>query len=212
MGYLLDNCLFGRLSSDIINQCQPYGCSMDADIDSFFHDNTKDNYSDYQNEMMGYSHCFYTDVNEYNAAHPDSPKRSELVCAFSLSNSALRTAPLPNSKRNRFNKHIPNSKRRSQYPAILIGRLCVFDAFRHLNVGREMMDLIKTIAIDSANTSAARYLVVDAVNQPKVLEYYLNNGFQFLFSSEEEEQECLHKGDSPTRLMFFDLIILNQNL
>ena len=61
MGYLLDNCLFDRLSSDIINQCQPYSCEKDADIDSFFHDNTKDNYSDYQNEMMGYSHCFYTD-------------------------------------------------------------------------------------------------------------------------------------------------------
>lgn len=36
MGYLLDNCLFDRLSSDIINQCQPYSCEKDADIDSFF--------------------------------------------------------------------------------------------------------------------------------------------------------------------------------
>ena len=159
MGYLLDNCLFDRLSSDIINQCQPYSCEKDADI-----------------------------------------------------NSALRTAPLPNTKRNRFNKPIPNAKRRSQYPAILIGRLCVFDNFRHLDVGREMMDLIKTLAVNPENPSAARYLVVDAVNTPKVLDYYLNNGFDFLFSSDEEEMNCLRKTSCPTRLMYFDLIVLNLQL
>ena len=32
----------------------------------------KDNYADYQNEMMGYSHCFYTDVSDYNSKHPES--------------------------------------------------------------------------------------------------------------------------------------------
>lgn len=212
MGYLLDNCLFDRLSSDLINQCQPYSCEIDADIDSFFYDNTKDNYADYQDEMMGYSHCFYTDVSKYNEEHPESPQKPELVCAFSLSNTALRTAPLPNPKRNRFNKSIPNAKRRSQYPAVLIGRICVFDSFRHLNVGKEMMDLIKTIVLNPENSSAARYLVVDAVNQPKVLEYYLSNGFQFLFSSDEEEQQCLRKSSCPTRLMYFDLILLNQQL
>lgn len=210
MGYLLDNCLFDRLTSDIIYQCQPYSCEKDADIDSFFHSNTKDNFADYQNEMMGYSHCFYTDVSDYNSTHPESPRQPELVCAFSLSNSALRTAPLPNPKRNRFNKSIPNAKRRSQYPAILIGQLCVFDKFRHLDVGREMMNLIKTLAINPDNTSAARFLVVDALNTPKVLEYYRNNGFDFLFSSDDEEMNCLHKASCPTRLMYFDLIVLNQ--
>lgn len=212
MGFLLDKCLFDRLSSEIIGRCKPYTCTIDTDIDSFFHDGTNDNYADYQEEMMGYSHCFYTDVSNCNDGCPASPEKPELVCAFSLSNTALRTAPLTNSRRNQFNRPIPNAKRRSQYPAILIGRLCVFDAFRHLNVGREMMDLIKTIAINPENSSAARYLVVDAVNRPKVLEYYLNNGFQFLFPSEEEERNCLRRKTCPTRLMFFDLILLNQRL
>ena len=35
-----DYCCFGRLTSEIINQCQPYTCSKNADIDSFFHDHT----------------------------------------------------------------------------------------------------------------------------------------------------------------------------
>lgn len=36
MGFLLDNCHFDRLTSEIINQCQPYTCSKDSGIDSFF--------------------------------------------------------------------------------------------------------------------------------------------------------------------------------
>lgn len=220
MGYLLNNCLFDRLSTAIINQCQPYKCSKDSNIDSFFHDGAKDNYADYDTEMMGFSHCFYTD-----AEHP------QMVCAFSLSNTALRTAPLPKSERNKFNKVIPNAKRRSQYPAILIGQLCVFDGFGHHHVGDEMMDLIKTLAINPENTIAARYLVVDAVNTPKVISFYESNGFKFLFASDREEQECLHNipqesiwrkikravvgsnepiSKSRTRLMYFDLIVLNQ--
>lgn len=211
MGYLLDHCHLDKLSSEIINQCQPYKCSKNADIDSFFHDGHKDNYADYLLEMMGYSHCFYTDE--------DSPR---MVCAFSLSSSALRIEAAPNKKRKEFNKKIPFAKRRSQYPAILIGQLCVFDGFGHHDfphsIGEEMIDLIKTMVIDEANNCAARYLIVDAINDPNVIDFYLRNGFEFLFESDKEELECLrHKEyegmDSPvckTRLMLFDLILLKQ--
>ncbi len=219
MGFLLEHCLFDRLSSEIIKQCKSYVCKKDDNINAFFHDDTKDNYADYENELMGFSHCFFTDS--------DSP---EMVCAFSLSNTALRTAPLPKPRRNRFNKKIPNAKRRAQYPAILIGQLCVFDKYAHMGIGKELMDLIKTIAINPDNNCAARYLVVDAVNEPKVISYYQDNGFQFLFSTDEEELECLHElpqerwfkkivrvlsgNKKPvykcsTRLMYYDLILLN---
>lgn len=228
MGYLLENCLFDKLSTELIDQCQPYKCSKDPDIDSFFHNDTKDNYSDYSKEMMGYSHCFY---KETPASSPSQPPTKEMVSAFSLSHSALRTAPLPRTKKNRFNKSIPNNKRRSQYPAILIGQLCVFDNFSHKGVGDEMMDLIKTLAIDKSNNCAARYLVVDATNKSDVLSYYERNGFKYLFSSDKEELECMHnhatdsilvkikrhfmrEPASPvnckTRLMYFDLILLSQ--
>ena len=226
MGYLLDNCLFERLTLEIIDRCQPYKCSKDPDIDSFFHKDTKDNFEDYTLEMMGYSHCFYTNEN--------SPK---MVCAFSLANTTLRTDTLSKSKKNKFNRAIPNTKRRSQYPAILIGQLCVFDDFGYNliqeHVGDEMMDLIKTMAINPDNDSAARYIVVDAVNQPHVIDYYKRNGFDFLFESDEEELECLRgylnlqnqepqvkdstgvndmkeKPICKTRLMWFDLILLKQ--
>lgn len=215
MGYLLDNCRFGRLTSEIINQCRPYTCSKNADIDSFFHDNTPDNYRDYWLEMMGTTHCFFTDEK-------DNTTQPKMVCAFSLSNSSLRTDILPNNRRNRLNRSIPNAKRRFQYPAILIGELCVFDGFGHktfgYNIADEMMNLIKTIAIDPDNNSSSRYLIVDALNSPEVIEYYKRNGFEFLFASDEEELEHLRSGHSSdvqncrTRLMFFDLVVLNQQM
>ena len=215
MGYLLDNCRFGRLTSEIINQCQPYTCSKNADIDSFFHDNTPDNYRDYRLEMMGTTHCFFTDEK-------DNMIRPKMVCAFSLSNSSLRTDILPNNRRNRLNRSIPNAKRRFQYPAILIGELCVFDGFGHktfgYNIADEMMNLIKTIAIDPDNNSSSRYLIVDALNSPDVIEYYKRNSFEFLFASDDEELEHLRSGhssdvqDCRTRLMFFDLVVLNQQM
>ena len=215
MGYLLDNCRFGRLTSEIINQCQPYTCSKNADIDSFFHDLTQDNYRDYRLEMMGTTHCFFTDEK-------DNTTQPKMVCAFSLSNSSLRTDILPKNRRNRLNRSIPNAKRRFQYPAILIGELCVFDGFGHktfgYNIADEMMNLIKTIAIDPDNNSSSRYLIVDALNSPEVIEYYKRNGFEFLFASDEEELEHLRSGHSSdvqncrTRLMFFDLVVLNQQM
>lgn len=211
----MDNCRFGRLTSEIINQCQPYTCSKNADIDSFFHDNTPDNYRDYWLEMMGTTHCFFTDEK-------DNTTQPKMVCAFSLSNSSLRTDILPNNRRNRLNRSIPNAKRRFQYPAILIGELCVFDGFGHktfgYNIADEMMNLIKTIAIDPDNNSSSRYLIVDALNSPEVIEYYKRNGFEFLFASDEEELEHLRSGHSSdvqncrTRLMFFDLVVLNQQM
>ena len=211
----MDNCRFGRLTSEIINQCQPYTCSKNADIDSFFHDYTQDNYRDYRLEMMGTTHCFFTDEK-------DNTTQPKMVCAFSLSNSSLRTDILPNNRRNRLNRSIPNAKRRFQYPAILIGELCVFDGFGHktfgYNIADEMMNLIKTIAIDPDNNSSSRYLIVDALNSPEVIEYYKRNGFEFLFASDEEELGHLRSGHSSdvqncrTRLMFFDLVVLNQQM
>ena len=164
---------------------------------------------------MGTTHCFFTD-------EIDNTTQPKMVCAFSLSNSSLRTDILPQNKRNRLNRSIPSAKRRFQYPAILIGELCVFDGFGHktfgYNIADEMMNLIKTIAIDPDNNTSSRYLIVDALNSPEVIEYYKRNGFEFLFASDEEELEHLRSGHSSdvqncrTRLMFFDLVVLNQQM
>ena len=59
-------------------------------------------------------------------------------------------------------------RNRSQYPAILIGELCVFYGFGHkafgYDIADEMKNLIKTIAIDTENNSSSRYLIVYALH------------------------------------------------
>jgi len=52
---------------------------------------------------------------------------------------------------------------------------------------------------------------VDSYNTPQAIKYYQNNGFTFLFNTEEQEKEYTKRTDLPklkTRLMFFDLILL----
>lgn len=73
------------------------------------------------------------------------------------------------------------------------------------------MDFIKSWFIDKSNKTGCRFIVVDSYNESAPLKYYKRNGFIELFSSEEQEKEFtnfpLEKG-LPTRLLYFDLIVL----
>lgn len=102
------------------------------------------------------------------------------------------------------------------YPAVLIGRLGVHKDYRNVqgeddNTGKQLMDFIKSWFIDGANKTGCRFIVVDSYNEPRALRYYSKNGFEALFSSEEQEKEFtgLRPEDRLTsRLLFFDLIII----
>lgn len=86
---------------------------------------------------------------------------------------------------------------------MLIGRLGVSVDFADKGVGSELMDILKMWD----NKAACRFLAVDSYNTPHTVHYYQKNGFEFLFST--EEQEARNAGiELPlhTRYMFFDLI------
>lgn len=159
----------------------------------------------YAYQLLRKSYCFV------------KPDTFEIVCAFTVANSSVKVDSLPSNLRNKLNRKIPNAKRRPQYPAVLVGQLAVSDLFSGHHVGDELLDFIKSWFIDPLNKTGCRYVIVDAVNHPKVFEYYQRNGFKFLFSSDKEEWTFLHnKGLEPTtpvepmktRLMYFDLIYL----
>lgn len=189
-----------ELTEEVLLQCNGFTCK-DADITEFFtHD-----YADYTYQLLGKSYCFV------------KPDTSEIVCAFTVANSSVKVASLPSGLRNKLNRKIPNAKRSPQYPAVLVGQLAVSDLFSGHHIGDELLDFIKSWFIDPLNKTGCRYVIVDAVNHPKVFDYYQRNGFKFLFSSDEEEWAFLHnKGHEPTapvepmrtRLMYFDLIYL----
>src|SRR5690606_22297747 len=113
----------------------------------------------------------------------------------------------------RLNRKIENQKRSlKSYPAVLIGRLGVNEAFEKLGLGRELMDFIKAWFIDEENKTGCRFLVVDSYNKERPISYYSRNGFKFIFDTEEEEKEysgIRQEGKLKTRLMYFDLILLS---
>lgn len=202
MGFLLDNCTLQLYNQELISNCNPFDCEH-SDLNEFF-TNDVDNYS---NELLGKSYCFTLDSD---------PKT--IVCAFTISNDSIKTTNLPNSRKKKVIKEIPRKKQMRSYPAVLIGRLGVHKDYRKINgeqdnIGKQLMDFIKSWFIDQANKTGCRFIVVDSYNEPRALRYYEKNDFVNLFSSEEQEREFtgLHK-ETPlsTRLLFFDLIVLTK--
>ncbi len=197
---MLEQCDFLELTEEVLQECNGFICK-DEDITEFF---TQD-YADYAYQLLGKSYCFI------------KQDTSDIVCAFTVANSCVKVDSLPSNLRNKLNRKIPNEKRRPQYPAVLVGQLAVSDLYSGHRIGDELLDFIKSWFIDPLNKTGCRYVIVDAVNHPKVFEYYQRNGFKFLFSSDEEEWIFLHNNGQEstttvepmrTRLMYFDLIYL----
>lgn len=63
--------------------------------------------------------------------------------------------------------------------------------------------------------SGCRHLIVDAYDEPHLLDFYQHNGLNFFFSSVEQEMQYRNwdiKKDGPleTRLMYRDMILLKR--
>ena len=193
MAFLNDRCARVPLTPKIVAAGAPFSCG-NKDLDEFF----ATDYFDYAKQLMGKTYAFL---------EVDNPR--EIVCAFTVANASIFTNHLPNARRKRIGKSVPQPKRDMIYPAVLIGRLGVNSSYMRRHIGTELMDSIKSWFIDDENKTGCRYLVVDAYNEATPLEYYRKNGFDFMFSTEEQEREYRSiSGDGPlhTRLMFFDLM------
>lgn len=207
-----DKYTFFEMTPELVAKCGEFSCAQDKDIEAFFHGR----YNNYSQERIGRSYCFVDEDNK------------DLVCAFTLSNSVLNRDTLTNRMRNRIQRRIRYDAQRKDYPSILIGQLVVFDKYREFHLGDELMNFIKGLMVQGARevsyriksfdfvNTGSRFLLVDATNKPKVLSYYKNNGFDFLFNSEEDEIRELSKTVDDaldeyrqTRLMYFDLITLS---
>jgi GNAT superfamily N-acetyltransferase len=164
----------------------------DADLNEFFNQDA----IKYQDQLLG---------NTYFFRHNETGK---IICAFSLSPDGLNTSNLPGNRRKKVKELIPREKPLKSYPAMLIGRLGVSLDFAGQGIGSQLMDFIKSFCFTHQQQSC-RFLLVDAYNQPEVLNFYLKNDFFLVFSTEEQEREYYQrKNIAPlrTRFMFYDMI------
>ena len=166
----------------------------DSDLNDFFNRDALL----FQDQMLGQTYFF---------RHKET---GAVVCAFSLCADSVKTCLLPGSRRKKVKEFIPRDKSLQSYPALLIGRLGVSVEFAGQGIGSQLMEYVKYHCINQYS-KLARFLVVDAYNNPVVLNFYQRNDFLFVFSTEQQEQENLKKAPDgterlQTRQMFFDMM------
>lgn len=193
MGFLQEKCKFEIFTRHKTDICQPFNCG-DEDLNEFF---SGDAFLQ-SDELLCKNYCFTLD---------EAPQT--IVAAFTLSNDSIKK--LPGSRKKKVEKNIPREKLYSSYPAVMIGRLGINQEFQNQHLGSDVLSFIKAWFVDPLNKTGCRFLLVDSYNKPQNLSFYQRNGFNFLFSTEEQERDFRNiKPDCPlnSRLMYYDLIEL----
>ncbi|MBR5314246.1 MAG: GNAT family N-acetyltransferase [Clostridia bacterium] len=193
MSFLQNKCQFGFFTREKAVHCKPFRCG-DDDLDEFF---LQDAFLQ-SDELLCKNYCFTLD---------DNP--TTIVAAFTLANDSIKK--IPGSRKKKVEKKIPREKLYSSYPAVMIGRLGISADFQGQHLGSDVLSFIKAWFVDPLNKTGCRFLLVDSYNKPNNLSFYQRNGFNYLFSTEEQEREF--RGIKPehalnSRLMYFDLIEL----
>jgi len=189
---------------DLLTDCEPvvlspeqlitnFDCG-DGDLNDFFNNDA----IHYRNQLLGQTYFFRM------------KKTGEIVCAFSLSADSIKTYLLPGSRRKKVKEYIPHVKSLQSYPALLIGRLGVSKDWNGQGIGSQLINYIRYFCL-SKYRYLGRFIVVDAYNNQDILKFYQKNDFLFVFSTEQQECENLHKSYNPveplpTRQMFYDMI------
>ena len=204
MSFVEESCFHCPYTEEVAKECHEFHCG-EADLDDFF---SKDAF-EYEEFRMGKSYCIRLN---------DDPKT--IVAIYTVSSDSIRIFDLPRSRRDAMLKITHHRKRLKRYPGILIGRFGVNSEFAHQGIGSQVLDVIKLWFDSSVVKAGCRFLIVDALNKPEVLAFYGKNGFETLFTSEQqedfyvnppkdEEQRVMRLANPTkleTRLMFTDLL------
>ena len=204
MSFVEESCFHCPYTEEVAKECHEFHCG-EADLDDFF---SKDAF-EYEEFRMGKSYCIRLN---------DAPKT--IVAIYTVSSDSIRIFDLPRSRRDAMLKITHHRKRLKRYPGILIGRLGVNSEFAHQGIGSQVLDVIKLWFDSSVVKAGCRFLIVDALNKPNVLAFYRKNGFETLFTTEQQEdfyvnppkdeEQRLMRLANPTkletRLMFTDLL------
>lgn len=181
-------------SREVAAYCNPFYCK-DEDLDEFFAQDA----ILYDDELLGRTYA-WIETNDL----------TKIVGMVTLANDSVKTKLMASTARNRFQRNVSNAKRGRSYPAVLIGRLGVSEECRGKgwNIGSQIMDFLKDWFRSNDNKTGCRFIVVDAYNNERTLNFYLKNGFKMLYKTEDEERtffELEPEAPLATRFMYFDL-------
>lgn len=115
---------------------------------------------DYQVDLLAHTWLVF---------HDDRP---DLVGYFTLSNDSVQL-----SDPEQYDLGLRGDGVLRSFPAVKIGRLAVSNGLQEQGVGTAVMRLALEKIVEGAPSSAARMVVVDADNDPKVIRFYSKQGF-----------------------------------
>lgn len=130
---------------------------IEEDLNDFLINDSKD----YQKELLS---------KTYLVIHKTT---GDISAYFGLLNDVVRLDETERPVRNRINRKIPNSKRRSHYPAVKLGRLAVDSRYSNQGIGRYVLDNLKYI-FTHGNRTGCRFMTVDALSS--ATGFYEHNG------------------------------------
>ena len=189
---LLTDTALKPYNENIKYHCGLFACDND-DLDDFFCNDAVL----YEKELLGKTYCFVTRALPH-----------EIVGVFTIANDSIKTSHLTQPTTNRLNRPISNPKRGRSYPATLIGRLGISTKYQRQHIGTQIIDFLKNWIRDDDTKAGCRFLVVDAYNDQNILNFYLQNGFKYLFATENDERDYYSIPNHEiikTRLMYYDL-------
>ena len=176
-----------------------FDCGRES-VNKFFREEAQD----YQDELFG---------KTYYWVHRDRP--TEVVAGFTVANASIFTKRLPNARQKKIGFEVHHEKGLINYPSILLAQLGVDVKFKGLHLGPQIIDFVMQWFTSPDNKSGCRHLIVDAYDEPHLLDFYQRNGLNLFFSSLEQEMQYRNwdiEKDGPleTRLMFRDMILLRR--
>jgi GNAT superfamily N-acetyltransferase len=155
-------------------------------IDSFLRESALD----YHHARLGYA---------WVVVHINFPTP---VAYFTLNNDALKLTTFEVGE-----LELKNHVDLNRFPAVNIGRLAVDQKLQRTGVSDQVMALaLDQIRGDTPTASAARLVIVDAYNEPRVIRYYERHGFLKSIWAENKALKHLGKGQRQTIKMLRDIM------
>lgn len=125
-------------------------------LDAFLIDHAKDQHEDH----LGHTSVLF---------HEDF---EGMVGYITLSNDAI---PLKTSEVG--NLGLAYEVKLSAFPAVKIGRMAVHEELQRLGIGQRILDLATGELVGTPTVTTARLLITDAVNDPRVISFYMKARF-----------------------------------
>ena len=126
----------------------------------------------------------------------------DILAYFSLLHDKLEREFVNPVNWNRISRKIPNSKRRSSYPALKIGRLAVNQMYRKHGIGAHILRFIEAMYLLNKQ-AGCRFITVDAL--PSAIDFYKKCNFITLKGPDPIPQGVPGDEFDQTTLMGFDL-------